>query len=358
MKNIFKYSIILLFITAINQIYGQGINVANQDSIGYVDTNDVPPPSSPAVIGEPKSKAFSISYGLVPGMPIKSESELNQFNGDEETVERLEEIKVSLKVPLVLKKRTKLILGLRYQYEEFNFVDKEELTNPLFINLQNKHLNSISSSFYLKQSIGKRQFAVLRFGTQLNGDYDTREINTIDAIKFTFGAMYGIKKDTRNTYGLGIFLNYSFGRPVVYPTIMWNKSLTNRLGFDAVIPAKFTLRYAASEKDILKTGVYLDGGSYNIAIDSPPLNRIPTLELRRSSVRFKVEYEREIYDFLWADFKAGYRHNLRFNVSEDNNFNNDEFIRNQVSGNIFFEIGIFIVPPKRLATKYLKNDIN
>lgn len=345
-----KLKITSVFFLLLSNSYAQ--EPIDTNSTGYVYTNETSPKISPAIIGKPKSKAFAVSYGLIPGLPITSESELSQFDGSNETIERLEEIKMGLRVPLLVKKRTKLILGLKYQYEEFNFVNKDKVTNAIFKNLQNKHLTSLGADFYLKQSIGKRNFTVIRFGTDLNGDYDAREISAEDVLKFTFGAIYGVEKDSLNSYGVGVYLDYSFGRPVIYPTIMWNKWLTNRLSFDALIPAKFTLRYAASEKDIIKTGYYLDGGSYNIAVDESSLNNIPTLQLRRSGIRLKIEYEREIYKFLWFDFKTGYEYNLKFDVAEENTYKKDELIQNNVSGSIFFEIGIFFVPPKKFVKNY------
>ncbi len=80
-----------------------------------------------------------------------------------------------------------------------------------------------------------------------------------------------------------------------------------------------------------------------------------TLELRRSEIRGRVRWEREIYDFLWLGAEVGYRHNFTFDVYEkeaDDGFmfgKRDErpIISNTLRRAPLFNLEIFLVPPRR-----------
>jgi hypothetical protein len=84
-----------------------------------------------------------------------------------------------------------------------------------------------------------------------------------------------------------------------------------------------------------------------------------TLELRRSEVRGRIRWEREIYDFLWLGAEAGYRKNINFNAFDkdaDDGFlfgkNEDPVIENKLKGAAVFSLELFLVPPRR----FLKNE--
>src|SRR5690606_31041710 len=113
-------------------------------------------------------------------------------------------------------------------------------------------------------------------------------------------------------------------------------------------------RNTLSEKSFLLGGFDVEGDSYHIAIDSPPLNTIKTLELRRSDVRLLLTFEQEIYDFLWLGISGGYRFNINFNLSENNHFSNDFILKNDIENSPFITLSIFAVPPKSLQEKFSK----
>ena len=170
--------------------------------------------------------------------------------------------------------------------------------------------------------------------------------------------LYGWRKSMNLTYGVGAQLGYALGRQRIYPAFLYNQTFNSKWGIEALLPANADLRYNASERSLWYGGVSVDGASYNINVKDIGVPAYETLELRRSEIRGRIRWEREIYDFLWLGAEAGYRRNLNFNAFEkdaDDGFifakNEDPVIENRLKGAAIFSLEIFLVPPRR----FLKN---
>lgn len=314
-----------------------------------------PDEASASVIGNRKAKGIEINYTVFPAFDITSASKFNGLDNAEGEFKTAKAIEFKLKIPLVLKSRTKIITGLKYKYEEYKFKEPEEIEYALYKNLQEKHLRSINLDFYLSRSLPNYHFFLSKVGLQLNGDFgQDSHLPFTRFIKYTASGLYGWKQDKYTSYGFGLYLSYTFGRPRIYPAFLWNKTFNERWGIEALLPANFFFRYNISEKSILLAGYDVEGDSYHIVVDDPPLSEIKTLELRKSDIKLLLTYEQEIYDFLWFSVSAGYRFNINFNLSEDNEFSNDIILKNNIENSPFLNFSIFVVPPKKLATKFNK----
>ncbi len=320
-----------------------------------ISERGLPDEAAPDVVGDRKGKAIEINYTAFPAFRIKSASKYPGINNAEAEFKEAKSLEFKLKIPIVLKPRTKIITGLQYRYEEYEFKNPESLDFPLYENLEDKHLNALGLDLYLIRSLKNYHFFLSKVGFQLNGDFDdSNPLPFTRFIKYSATGLYGWKKDAHNAYGFGVYLSYTFGRPRVYPAFLWNKSINPSWGIEALLPASFYLRNTLSEKSFLLGGFDVEGDSYHIAIDSPPLNTIKTLELRRSDVRLLLTFEQEIYDFLWLGISGGYRFNINFNLSENNHFSNDFILKNDIENSPFITLSIFAVPPKSLQEKFSK----
>ncbi len=327
-----------------------------EDSLAVVLSDmDMPDEATPSVVGDRKGKAIEVNYNLFPAFKVKSFSKYPGISDAESEFKQAKSLEFKIKVPVILKKRTKIIAGLKYRNEEYEFKDPESLDYPLYENLEDKNLRALSLDFYLVQSLKNYHFFLSKVGLQLNGDFsDDSSLPFTRFIKYTASGLYGWKKDSYNAYGFGVYLSYTFGRPRIYPAFLWNKSINPKWGIEALLPANFYLKHNLSEKSILLGGFDVDGDSYHIVIDSPPLNTISTLELRRSDIRVLLSYEQEIYDFLWFGISGGYRFNINLNLSENNDFSNDFILKNEIENSPFLTLSLFAVPPKSLTEKFSK----
>jgi hypothetical protein len=105
---------------------------------------------------------------------------------------------------------------------------------------------------------------------------------------------------------------------------------------------------------MLFAGWELEGQSYQLNNTPYDTWLSDRTELRRSELRFRLIYERSIYNFIWISAQAGYRVNYLFNV--DDLADGTDFFRgffgdqpfameNQMGNPIYFNISLNLVSP-------------
>lgn len=334
----------------LNSVFSQHeIITIDEDSTAIEPTNE----ASPGVEGDRRPKGVEINYFQINNYAIESKSEKEGVGNKNGEIEQFTGLEFKLKAPVVLKPRTKVLIGLSYKVEEYNFENAANIDYPLYRNLEDKILRSAGLDFYLSRSITKNRFILGKFGLELNGDFTDAGLPFSRFFKYSAAALLGWKVNPRTSYGVGLYLSYTFGRPRIYPGFLWNKTFNEKWGIEALLPANFMVRYSFSEKSILLGGFDVNGQSYHIIIDDPPLNTIKTLELRRSDILLMLTYEQEIYDFLWFSISAVHRFNINFYLSENDDFSNNAILDNNIQNKPYLKFSIFLVPPRKLMSKVL-----
>jgi hypothetical protein len=118
-----------------------------------------------------------------------------------------------------------------------------------------------------------------------------------------------------------------------------------------MLPVSLKLRYTKNEKNYLYGGFELSGASYRLNNEGTPFNDYNKLHLFRSELRYILNYEREIHDWLWFGIEGGYRQNLRFNLNNGPRGSSDVIINNKLSGSPMINASIFVVPPRFFLKK-------
>lgn len=309
--------------------------------------------ANPGVIGMNRSKGLIVRYEFVPRFGVYATAQQGGIPDSEKTaVRRNNKYEIKAYVPVVNNPHFKLVVGGGYFVEEYNFKRPEEEDYPLYKNLQDKDLRSISGQVLMLKPLNEDNFLITRFKGELNGDYGKSNISLSKYLKSSLEAIYGWKKSPSFAWGVGVQLGYNFGRQTIYPDILYNRTFNERWGVEAIFPANVTLRRNFSEKSYLYMGYKVDGASYNINIDSPPFNSPPlseieTIELRKSEIRGRIRWEREIYDFLWFGLETGYRNILQFAAYDGENVKANALIKNHMKDAVFLNVEIFLVPPRR-----------
>lgn len=345
-----------LILTLIILSHWQITKAQSADSLALIDVgmgkhNE----ASPGVEGNRKGKAIEFNYSMFPAFGITSDSKMEGLNDSQAKFDQAKSLEFKLKVPVILKPRTKVITGISYKYEEYKFNSPQTLDYPLYENLEDKHLKSLSLDFYLLRSLKNYHFFLSKSGLELNGDFsEDSSLPFTRFLKYSVSGLYGWKKDKNTAYAFGLYLSYTFGRPRIYPAFLWNKTFNEHWGIEALLPANFYLRYNISPSSILVGGFDVEGASYHLNLDTPPLSQIKTLELRKSDIRLLMTFEQEIYDFLWFSITGGYRFNINFNLDKNNDFSNDIILENNIENTPFVMFSIFAVPPQSLSTKFNK----
>ena len=95
----------------------------------------------------------------------------------------------------------------------------------------------------------------------------------------------------------------------------------------------------------------MGGASYRLDNEGTVFSNYNKLHLFRSELRYTLNYEREIHDWLWFGIEAGYRQNLRFNLTNGPRGRADVIIRNTLRDAPVVNASIFVVPPRFFLKK-------
>lgn len=299
-----------------------------------------------------KSRGIVLGYERLPQFDIESESKDARIESGRGRVRRNNSFDARIYAPLVNRPQTKVIFGVDYALEEFNFEDVTPAAYPLYQYLEDKNLQTLGAQLAYLRSIDNRRFYLLRFKGELNGDWgiDGPKDDMIDYFRSTFEAGYGWKKSPDYVIGVGFQIGYTFGRRSIYPAIIYNRTFNDRWGVESIFPANVRLRYNVNEKTLLYTGYRIDGASYNLYINEGPLSQFKEIELRRTDVKGLLRLEREIYDFLWFSVEGGFRQVYRNRVFDEVG-SRDEILDNDLAGAGYVRFELYAVPPRRFMEK-------
>lgn len=317
------------------------------------DIGDVIDYASPGVRGMGKPRGVVIGYERLPQFDIESRSDDPAIGNGSNRVRRNNLFDVRALAPLMNKPQTKLILGFGYNFEEYNF-SNIPANYSLYENLEDKNLKSIGLQLAYLHSIDERRFYLIRVKGELNGDYTRDNISIADYLKTTVDVAYGWKVNPDFAWGIGAQLGYTFGRRRVYPGVLYNRTFNNKLGVESIFPANARLRYNANQKTLLYVGYRLEGASYNLFLNDPPLSPFGQVELRRTDVKALVRMEREIYDFLWFAVEGGFRQYYRNRIYDDIG-STDELINNDLAGAGYIGVELYAVPPSKWVERSRNN---
>ncbi len=77
--------------------------------------------------------------------------------------------------------------------------------------------------------------------------------------------------------------------------------------------------------------------------------------LQRTKARFLINYERDIYDFLWFGLEAGVRTPLTFPSPESIRTRRDPIIRNQLGTALLLNASVFMVYSGAFCRKKIRS---
>lgn len=306
---------------------------------------------APQIEGLPRSKGIVAEYEQVLSYNIKATSDNpNIGNSNEVKVNGHQRIQYKIKLPLMNTESMKIIMGFQYFVEQFEFEKAQNSDYSLFRSLEDRNLRSIGLSTYLVKSFRGDNYAMLRLRGSLNGDYGRDISPASDYVKFSITPLYGWKKSSKLSYGIGLSYGYTFGRATIIPIFAYNRTFNERWGLEATLPASIRLRWNLSEKDLLYLTAKVAGSSYRIRFaDSSVFGEYETLELQRSEVKFFLNYDREIYDFIWFGVSAGIRQNVNFRLREDPTRRATTLIEGNFDPAPFVNVSLFLVPPRKFV---------
>jgi hypothetical protein len=306
---------------------------------------------NPSVVGLPRAKALVLKYELQPAYTIKSTGKLGNFGDSEGKISRNRRIDFRLRFPIVHKPSLTVAAGIKYSHEEFRFSNDHATNYSFYRDLEDRPLKSAGLHFYVVKPTHNKKYFILRTSFDLNGDYGSEKFGKKDFLKFSITPLIGWKQNENLSYAVGLTYGYSFGVPLVLPVFSYNKNFNCNFGIESVLPISVKFRYTKNEKNFWYTGVELGGAAYRLDNAGTSFSNYNKLHLFRSELRYILTYEREIHDWLWFGIEAGFRQNLRFNLTNGPRGSADVIIKNKLTGASLINASIFMVPPKFFLKK-------
>jgi hypothetical protein len=237
-------------------------------------------------------------------------------------------LRVNANIPVISKPNFLWQMGggyIRSLYDENNGINQlvlNEFTSQLTTyGLTSTNLNS---TFFVPTS--EKNFIIVQAMGELNGTYNlAKESHKPDftTIRSSVSALYGKRPHDRKQWAVGLSRTYRAGEMNYIPVVMYNYTSVNRKwGTEILFPARASYRRKFNSRNLLLAGYELEGTSYRLYNME---NNVPTAdpnifikkssyELRRSELRFRLDYQRQLKGFVWLAIQGGIRYDLSYNV--------------------------------------------
>lgn len=296
----------------------------------------------PGVVGLPRSKGLVITRELVKDYAIRSNVDGMASSGE---VRRNRRWEMKLRAPVLLKEGFKMAVGFKYFVEEFNFENSDNQDFAFYNSLENRPLRSIRSDVYMiKPTLGKRYY-ILRVSAGLNGDYNLDNFGKEEFLRFSVTPLIGWKENDYVSWAVGVAYSYSFGRRRIFPILAYNKSFNLQWGIESILPASIKLRYSTKDlKNYFYLKAELNGANYSVRLTDQQRELV---YLNKSEIRYLLNYEREIHDWLWFGVEAGLRQNINFDLANSPDINSNVVVENSLNEAFLMNFSLFLVPPRK-----------
>lgn len=302
----------------------------------------------PGVSNKSKSRGLELSYTWTGGSDFISEEDevtsLSNFN-------HLQNIKFSVRVPVLYKGNFNLLIGYKYLSDFYDFSQIGNEFSSAFEAMDSRALKSNSFDMIMTKSLDETRYVAARFGYSVNGNYDEWARFDRKFSIYKFLALYAIKPNESFEWGFGLTGSTSFRRSSFVPFLIYNKTYNEKWGIESIFPGYIYGRYNVSPSDIILFGTEYSSRSYRLEIDRPMGGNID-YALNQSGIILSAQLDHQFSSWVWASAKVGYRFNLdsEFLGKNDQTLTFDA----DVSDAPFIQIGIFITPPDNYKDKMIK----
>lgn len=260
-------------------------------------------------VGYDFQSAHSLTAGAGPFIRTDAMEESTQINA-------AHGLRVNANIPVV--SRNDVIIQFGGQYWETNYEMNPAVPpqHPLIQSLSQNGLKSLALNTTIFKPLSEYSFLLVQAEASMNGDYSLSEFQHMRYNRYAAAAIWGRRPNDYTQWGIGVSRTYRAGELNYIPVLLYNKtSVKGKWGTEILFPARGHVRYSVNTRNLLFGGFELEGNSYrignqNLAMAQP----FDELELRRSELRFRMMYQRQLVGFIWISAQAGYRVMYSFNV--------------------------------------------
>lgn len=312
--------------------------------------------ASVKVSGKSPDKLITIGYDWQGAYDLDVTAINPAFQSASSRVKSTQGLRLGANVPVISRNDIIIQAGFNYWDVNYEFENKDQIADPLSFQLSENGLTTIGLTTTIYKPLNENTFLLAQLGVNMSGDYAVDELQNGRHNQYIAALLWGKKPTDYKQWAIGLSRTYRAGELNYIPVVLYNWTATNRKwGVETLFPARGDVRYNFSPRSMLFFGFDLEGSSYRIGNDVDGLvEPFDDLELRRSELRFRFKYERQITGFIWLSAKAGYRSDYSFNVDrvpdgEDffrGFFGDQEYIsENELTNPLFLSFSINLVSP-------------
>lgn len=310
--------------------------------------------ASVKVSGKSPDKLISIGYDYQGSYDMTADA-FSTFDKSTQKINSTHGLRIGANIPVISKNNIIIQAGLIYFNYQYEFDQPNTITHPLHQTLNDNGLNTIDAAVTIYKPYNENSFFLARIAAGTSGDYAFGDFQPMKNNRYSVALLWGKKPNDYTQWAIGLSRTYRAGELNYLPVIMYNWTSTNRKwGVETLFPARGDVRYNFSPRSMLFAGFDLEGTSFRIGNDNELEQPYNDLEIRRSELRFRFKYERQLIGFIWISAKVGYRYDYSFNV--DRVKNGEDFFRgffgdreydmeNSLTNPLFFNFSINLVSP-------------
>jgi hypothetical protein len=309
-----------------------------QQETNSVDPGAVTP--NPFELSNIRPKFFEFNFRTLPSVGSYPYGEMKDVDRFE--TNRL--IDVKLTVPILFKKKVKVLAQVRHKNELLNLGEIEDIYD------KDLTLKNTGVVLLYKIKLQNQFFLAGHISGALKADkYHYQNFTSI--LDYNSSFIFGKEDRDRNgRLGVGLILGNSLGRFNVAPIIIYDKQFSRNWMLEMRLPKEVTVRRIVKPDNFYLLGsVEASGAAYFLKDNVYP--GIPDVEFRRTALDISLGLEKEIHDWLWFGCQAGITQPLRSSLVRAGQPTRSRIHNLQQQFSPYASVSIFAVPPRKLFNK-------
>jgi hypothetical protein len=298
------------------------------------DVGEIKKYCSPKIFDLSPNRFLSLGYDYAGNGTLKTSNE-GAYTPDENVAKNDESeinyhgIRINANIPVVSK--SSIVWQVGGGFNQANIATNQLVNNSdhnTLLDELNDGLTSINLNTTVFKPLGEQNFLLFQLMGEQNGNYSLGSSGKgpdLKNTKYSGTALWGKRPSDSKQWGLGVSRTYRAGELNYIPVVMYNYTSKNRKwGTEILFPARAAYRRKIDSRNILLAGFELEGTSYRLYNTS---FKGQNLELRRSEIRLRVDYQKQLKGFIWLGLQAGAIVNYSYNVDDLTATNSNDFYR-------------------------------
>jgi hypothetical protein len=311
------------------------------DYSAFSDATAVKRYATQKVLNQSAQKLIGVGYEFHGSHNLPVTPQVTGF-ANSNSVSAVQGLRLQANFPVISNDKAILNFGAQYWNSNYNISPNGGLpiAPPLGkLSANGLHSAGVFATFF--KPLNQKLLLIFQAEANLNGSYSSFNAVTARGVTWGGSAIYAWKKNDKTITGLGISRTYRMGRPIVIPILYSYKTYNDHWGHELILPARGFLRHNINPKNLLMLGYELEGNQYEMVANNQQLF------LQRGEIKPRLQFEKQLKNFIWMSLQAGMRINGRFDFVNAYNANekNQTVYRTIPSSAFYFNVSVNLISP-------------